>query len=162
MGFYEGVAKGSLMGFIERYPHIGGAFFVVFGLLFGYLDGSIETERAHFWDGAQVTGTVLELPGKETKPDSYQMTARWLDSSGNSHSKTFDLERDELERLQVGGTVKLVLARADHSQAAVVDHVQPLGVPPPHTIAGVSFSDQIWFPLVCIGTGIALILYSRE
>src|SRR5687767_10096238 len=162
MGVFEGVAKEALFRFIERHPRIGGGVFLAFGLLLGFLDASIETERARFWDGEQVTGTVLEFPAKLRNPHSHEIIVKWLDSSGNSHRKAFDLYRYEFERLQVGGTVELVLAAQDQSKAAMVAHVAPLGVPPQHTVAGISFSSKIWFPLLCIVMGISFIVYFRE
>lgn len=136
----------AIVNFFVRYPLIGVVAFIAFGVWMGSNSIKEGTEKARFVGGPRAVGTVVELRG-----NWHEMTASWRDQSGNAHSGTVELFRNEYDSLKAGNRVDLLLARDDHSKALVAAHVEH---DRPITVLGITATPMIYFAIVAILAGL--------
>ena len=145
----NGRTQSRLVQFVKDHPVIGGLFFVVAGALMTSSSISKGTEYAQFIDGLSVSGTVVELRGDFSIPAHFEMTAKWKDKKGRSHSGTLDLFKDEFEELKKGSKIPLLLSKTDPSKAMVASY---FANSKPITVVGISTA-----PLGFVGALMALL-----
>ena len=145
----NGRTQSRLVQLAKEHPVIAGALFVVAGALITSSSISKGTEYAQFIDGPSVSGTVVELRGDYSIPASFEMTAKWKDKKGRSHSGTISLFKAEFEELKKGSKIPLLLSRSEPSNAMVASY---FGNSKPITVAGVSTT-----PLGFVGAAMALL-----